>query len=57
MEFLGDGNFEKVIIPSQFFNVPVNKTIDFCEFIVMKKIFASGADRVTQAVEAQIECQ
>ena len=57
MEFLGDGNFEKVIIPSQFFNIPVNKTIDFCEFIVMKKIFASGADRVTQAVEAQIECQ
>lgn len=57
MDFLGDGNFEKIIAPAQFFNVPANKTIDFCEFIIMKKTFASGADRVTQAVEAQIECQ
>lgn len=57
MTYLGDGNFEKVIVPADFFNVPAGKTIDYCEFVAMKKVFATGADRVTEAVNVQIDCQ
>lgn len=57
MNYLGDGNFEKLIVPSEFFTIPANKTIDYLEFIAMKKVFATGADRVTEAVNVQIECQ
>jgi hypothetical protein len=45
------------LIPEEFFNVPATKTIDYLEFIAMKKVFATGADRVTEAVNVQIECQ
>jgi len=57
MNYIGDGNFEMLIVPSEFFTVPANKTIDYLEFIAMKKVFATGADRVTEAVNVQIECQ
>ncbi|CAI8449514.1 MAG: Uncharacterised protein [Cryomorphaceae bacterium] len=57
MDYVGDGNFEKLIVPGQFFNIPAGKTIDYCEFIAMKKVFATGADRVTLPVNVQIECQ
>jgi len=57
MNYIGDGNFEMLIVPSEFFTVPANKTIDYLEFIAMKKVFATGADRVTEAVNVLIECQ
>ena len=57
MNYIGDGNFEMRIVPSDFFLVPANKTIDYLEFIAMKKVFATGADRVTEAVNVLIECQ
>jgi hypothetical protein len=57
MDYLDNGNFQLRLIPEEFFNVPVTKTIDYLEFIAMKKVFATGADRVTEAVKVQIECQ
>lgn len=57
MEHVGDGNFVKRVVPREFFNSPATKSIDFCEFIVMKKTFATGADRVDEAVNVQIDCQ
>lgn len=57
MEYLGDGNFEKRIVPAEFFNAPSNKVIDKVEFIAMKKVFVTGEDRVTDAVVIQIDCQ
>jgi hypothetical protein len=57
MNYVGDGNFVKRIVAREFFNTPASKTIDYCEFIVMKKVFATGADRVDAAVEVQIDCQ
>ena len=57
MDYLDDGNFQLRLIPEEFFNVPATKTIDYLEFIAMKKVFATGADRVTEAVKVQIECQ
>jgi len=57
MNYIGDGNFEMLIVPSEFFTAPANKTIDYLEFIAMKKVFATGADRVTEAVNVLIECQ
>jgi hypothetical protein len=57
MNYLGDGNFQLRLVPQEFFSVPANKTIDYVEFIAMKKVFATGADRVTEAVNVQIECQ
>jgi hypothetical protein len=57
MDYLEDGNFQMRLIPQEFFNIPANKTIDYLEFIAMRKVFATGADRVTEAVNVQIECQ
>jgi hypothetical protein len=57
MKYIGDYNYEKRIVPREFFNSPASKTIDYCEFIIMKKVFASGADRVDEPVNVQIECQ
>lgn len=57
MAYIGDGNFQKRIVPTEFFNVPATKTIDYLEFIIMRQSFATGADRVDEAVEVQIECQ
>ncbi len=57
MTYLGDGNFETRMVPEVFFNVPANKTIDYIELIAMKKVFFSGADRVTDPLLVQIECQ
>ncbi|MCH1407160.1 MAG: hypothetical protein L7U67_07750 [Schleiferiaceae bacterium] len=57
MDYLDNGNFQLRLIPDEFFNVPATKTIDYLEFIAMKKVFATGADRVTEAVNVQIECQ
>ena len=57
MDYLDNGNFQLRLIPEEFFNVPATKTIDYLEFIAMKKVFATGADRVTKAVNVQIECQ
>jgi hypothetical protein len=57
MDYMEDGNFQMRLIPQEFFNIPANKTIDYLEFIAMRKVFATGADRVTEAVNVQIECQ
>ena len=57
MEYLGDSNFEMLLVPTDHFNLDPNKEVDFLEFVVMKKNFATGADRVTDAVIIPIFCQ
>ena len=57
MDYLDNGNFQLRLIPEEFFNVPATLTIDYLSFISMKTLFATGADRVSQAVNVQIECQ
>ena len=39
MDYLDNGNFQLRLIPEEFFNVPATKTIDYLEFIAMKKVF------------------
>ena len=57
MTDVGDGNFEMLIVPTKHFNLNPNKEVDYLEFIAMRKNFASGADRVTEAVVIPIFCQ
>ena len=57
MNYIGDGNFELLVVPSELFTIPAGKSADYLEFIAMRKNFASGADRVTDAVKVQIDCQ
>lgn len=56
MTWKGDGNFEMQIIPQEHFSFDAGKTVDFLEFVVQKRAFASGADRVTEALIVPIEC-
>ena len=57
MEYIGDSNFEMLLVPADHFILDPNKEVDFLEFVVMKKNFATGADRVTDAVIIPIFCQ
>ena len=57
MEYVGDSNFEMLLVPTNHFNLDLNKEVDFLEFVVMKKNFVTGADRVTDAVIIPISCQ
>ena len=57
MQDVGDGNFEMLIVPTEHFNLNPMKEVDYLEFIAMRKNFASGADRVTEAVVIPIFCQ
>ena len=57
MEYVGDSNFEMLLVPTNHFNLDLNKEVDFLEFVVMKKNFATGADRVTDAAIIPISCQ
>lgn len=56
MQWLGDMNFEMQIVPNEHFTLDANKTVDYLEFVAMKRNFATGADRVTDAVIVPIEC-
>jgi len=57
MNFIGDGNFEMHLVPNEHFTLDPNNEVDYLEFIVIKKNFATGADRVTEAVVVPIFCQ
>ncbi|MCH1401470.1 MAG: hypothetical protein L7U78_02970, partial [Schleiferiaceae bacterium] len=43
MNYIGDGNFEMLIVPTEHFNLNPMKEVDYLEFIAMRKNFASGA--------------
>jgi hypothetical protein len=56
MNYIGEGVFEKAFVPDQFFDVPAGKEIDFMKFIIIRKTYASGADRIDKDLDVQVAC-
>jgi len=56
MEYVDEGIFEKAFVPDQFFAVPAGKEIDFMKFIIIKKTYASGADRINKDLDVDVVC-
>lgn len=57
MEMTDEGTFTKQFVPAEFFNLAPGQEIDYIEIIAMKKVFMTGADRVTQKLDIQVHCQ
>lgn len=58
MEAVAEGTFRKIIIPRLFFdNVPAGDTITSMKFVVMRKVFTSGQDRVDDDLLVNLECE
>lgn len=57
MDYLGDGKFRKIIIPQLFFDmVPAGDAITSMKFVVMRKVFSGGNDRVDDDLIIDLEC-
>jgi len=57
MDYIGDKTFRKFIVPRQFFMVPEELDILNMEFVVLKKLYATSADRSNSTIEAELGCQ
>lgn len=57
MNYIGDNSFRKFIVPRQFFMVPEELDILNMEFVVLKKLYATSADRSNSIIEAELGCQ
>jgi hypothetical protein len=56
MKQVSPGRFQKTIIPEVFFNLQPGQQIGYIKAIVMKKNYASGADRVDSDLDIDVYC-
>lgn len=56
MDYIGDDTFRKFIYPREFFGVPIDEEIVSMTFVVLKKNYASSADRADNEIHVEMGC-
>ncbi len=56
MDYIGDDTFRKFIYPRDFFTVPQGQSVSSMKFVVIRKVYASSADRTDGEIEITIGC-
>jgi hypothetical protein len=56
MAYEGSGIFKSYFIPERFFPIPPGAVITSMKFVIQRKNFSTGSDRVTKDLLIEIKC-